>query len=78
MTNENEVNFVSLYAGVRNLFWKKEKGEKDVRTCASSEPRTIGTHPNRRTHFLPFHRDVPFKHIVSSRFHKWNTMRKRA
>ena len=28
VTNENEVNFVGLYAGVMNMFWKKEEGRR--------------------------------------------------
>lgn len=64
------------YANVSNAFWIKERGEEDIRTYASSEPRAMGTH--RRTQFLPFHRDVPFDYIVSSRFHLGVARRKRA
>ena len=28
VTNENGVDFVGLYAGVSNVFWKKKRGEK--------------------------------------------------
>ena len=42
MTNENGVNFVDLLASISNVFF--DRGEKDVRTYASSEPRTIRTH----------------------------------
>ena len=67
MTDENGVDFVGLYAGVSNVFWKKKReGRKEVRTYTSSEPRTIRTHPSRRTHFLPFHRYVPLKCTVFS------------
>ena len=78
MKNENRVAFVGLYANVSNVFWEKREGRKEVRTYTSSEPGTIRTHPSRRTHFLPFHRDVPLKCTVSSMFHRWTTTRKRA
>lgn len=76
MTSENAVSFVDLCMSVSNVFWITERGEKDVLTYASSEPRTMGTH--RTTQFLPFHRDVCFNYIVSSRFHVGVTRRKRA